>query len=175
MSNIRWNNVIFFWKNEGMMQQRQSRLGGMTAVSSHICGVLPRRRRAAHRLEPPSSGIRPFLADGASRLRLGSAAASRPYPEERSWTPNAKSARQRPSKINGRDAAPSGSHFCGGLPRRRRAAHRLEPPLHPTETPRVWRALPWVTNHPLACPVRAIPPGQVALEIAPETFPEAAP
>ena len=29
-------------------------------------------------------------------------------------TPCAKAARHRPSKINGRDAAPSGSYICGG-------------------------------------------------------------
>ena len=34
MSNIHWNNVIFFSKNEGMMQQCQSILGGMTAAQS---------------------------------------------------------------------------------------------------------------------------------------------
>jgi len=96
MSNIRWNNVIFFSKNEGMMQQCQSRLGGMTAVSSHICGVLPRRRRAAHRLEPPSSGIRPFLADGAARLRLGTTRRSSLHLERRG-APNAKAARQCPT------------------------------------------------------------------------------
>ena len=124
MSNIRWNNVIFFSKNEGMMQQCQSRLGGMTAVSSHICGVLPRRRRAAHRLEPPSSGIRPFLADGAARLRLGTTRRSSLHLERRG-APNAKAARQCPT-------------------------------------------LPWVTNHPLACPVRAIRPGRVAPEAIPE-------
>jgi len=36
MSNIHWNNVMIFSKNEGMTWQCQSRPGGMTAVSSHF-------------------------------------------------------------------------------------------------------------------------------------------
>ena len=52
--------------------------------------------------------------------------------------PNARAARQRLSKINGRDAAPSGSHICGeaALASRRDAASRLR-----FGTPRGWRAL----------------------------------
>jgi len=73
---------------------------------SHICGGLPRRRRAARRLEPPSSGIHTLLADGAARLRFGSAAASRPYHLERRGAPHARAARQRPSKNLEGDALP---------------------------------------------------------------------
>ena len=79
MSNIRWNNVIIFSKNEGMMQQCQSRLGGMTTVSSHSSGGAalvwdsdaPRRRRFAAEAWDDTAVIPPFGTKRAgARLRL---------------------------------------------------------------------------------------------------------
>ena len=72
---------------DGAARQCQSRPGGMTAVSSHFCGGLPRRRRAAHRLEPPSSGIRPLLGNGAAHLRLGTTRRSSLHLEQRGRLP----------------------------------------------------------------------------------------
>ncbi len=43
----------------------------------------PRRRGPIFAAEPTPSGIRPLLADGAARLRLGTAAARHPYHGER--------------------------------------------------------------------------------------------
>jgi len=55
--------------------------------------------------------VRP--GDGAVRLRFGSATARQPYQFGTTGTPNVHSARQRLSKRDGRDAAPSASDFCG--------------------------------------------------------------
>jgi hypothetical protein len=64
--------------------------GGMTAVSSHFCGAAAPIKQ---HIQLKKIVGRP--GDGASRLKFGSAAASRPYQLERRGMPNARMARQR--------------------------------------------------------------------------------
>ena len=77
------------------------------------CRAVPLSRRSRPRLAstplpkrlPKSYDAHP--RDGASRLKLGSATASRPYQFGTTGAPNARTARQRLSKREGRDGSPS--------------------------------------------------------------------
>jgi len=103
-----WNDGVA--PNAPSARQRLSKRDGRDAApsASDFCGLAASVKQ---HVQLEKIVIRP--GDGASRLKFGSAAASRPYPLERRGTPNAPSARQRPSKRDGRDAAPSASDFCG--------------------------------------------------------------
>ena len=122
-------------------RQRQSRLGGRCSVGAHICGgsrpCLKLALEFANQLPNPSTLRRRRFAPeswdggGAPSLPFGTKGAS-----------NAQSARQRPSKINGRDAALSGSHFCGGSRPCLGLALERQKPVSDSHAPRGRRCAP---------------------------------